>query len=58
MGDRLSNIEKACRLINTLPGTKLLRTSGLYETKAMYVEDQADFLNGACEVFPPFDIIL
>jgi len=50
MGNRLENIENACRLIDLLPQTSLLRMSGLYETKAMYYEDQDNFLNGACEV--------
>lgn len=31
-------------------GIQVVRTSGLYKTKAMYVEDQADFTNGVCEV--------
>ena len=29
---------------------RIKRTSGLWETKAMYVTDQGDFLNGVCEV--------
>lgn len=50
MGDRITTIEKACRLLDKHENIKILRTSGLWETKAMYVTDQADFLNGACEV--------
>lgn len=34
-------------------GLRVKRTSSLWETKAMYVEDQNHFINGACEVrFP------
>lgn len=50
MGDRIHTIEQACRLLDKHDNIKVLRTSGLWETKAMYVTDQADFLNGACEV--------
>jgi len=50
VGDRLACIEEACRELNETPGVRLLRTSTLRETKAMYVEDQDPFLNGACEV--------
>ncbi|KAF2098878.1 Dihydropteroate synthase [Rhizodiscina lignyota] len=49
VGDRLGNIETACRSMERA-GLKIKRTSSLWETKAMYVEDQDDFLNGACEV--------
>ncbi|TKA76193.1 hypothetical protein B0A49_06948 [Cryomyces minteri] len=33
-----------------LPEINILRTSGLWETKAMYVENQNNFVNGACEI--------
>lgn len=52
VGDRLDMIEKACREMEE-EGMQVVRTSGLWETKAMYVEDQANFLNGVCEVSPP-----
>lgn len=51
VGDRLDMIEKAC-LEMEKEGIQIVRTSGLWETKAMYVEDQANFLNGVCEVSP------
>ncbi|KAK3171256.1 hypothetical protein OEA41_003340 [Lepraria neglecta] len=41
-------------------GLKILRTSALYETKAMYLEDQQSFINGACEVetsLGPFELL-
>lgn len=50
LGDRLRNIEEACRNMDDIPNTRILRTSALYETAPMYVEDQGSFLNGVCEV--------
>ena len=49
LGDRLNLLEKACSLM-AKGGIKLVKTSGLYETKPMYMEDQGQFLNGVCEV--------
>lgn len=50
VGDRLDMIERACRALDADPDMRVTRTSSLYETEPMYVEDQARFLNGACEV--------
>ncbi|KAH0290684.1 folic acid synthesis protein, partial [Aureobasidium sp. EXF-3399] len=50
VGDRLDMIEKACLALDQDPDIKVTRTSSLYETEPMYVEDQARFLNGACEI--------
>ncbi|THX46427.1 folic acid synthesis protein [Aureobasidium pullulans] len=50
VGDRLDMIEKACLALDQDQNIKVTRTSSLYETEPMYVEDQARFLNGACEV--------
>ncbi|KAJ9625132.1 trifunctional dihydropteroate synthetase [Taxawa tesnikishii (nom. ined.)] len=50
VGDRLQMIEKACLALEDEGDIRLLRTSCLYETEPMYVEDQARFLNGACEI--------
>ena len=49
LGDRLNHLEAACGLM-AKGEIKLVRTSGLYETKPMYMEDQGQFLNGVCEV--------
>ena len=49
VGDRIGNIESACQRMYSR-GIKVTRTSALYETKAMYLEDQQSFINGACEV--------
>jgi hypothetical protein len=50
VGDRLDNIENACREMDADPDIRIVRTSPLYETNPMYVADQDSFLNGACEV--------
>ena len=48
VGDRISLIEAACRAMSQ-QRIEVTRTSALYETKAMYLEDQDPFINGACE---------
>lgn len=50
VGDRVQSIEAACREMDSDPDMEIVLTSSLYETEPMYVEDQARFLNGACEV--------
>jgi hypothetical protein len=50
MGDRVAMIEKACKEMEATGKIRLVRTSSLWETKAMYVEDQDNFVNGVCEV--------
>ena len=50
VGNRVSNVDRACRAMDDDPDLSVLRTSNLYETRPMYVEDQAPFLNGVCEV--------
>lgn len=49
VGNRVKNIEAACFEMRRR-GISIVRTSGLYETNAMYVTDQPSFLNGVCEV--------
>ena len=49
LGDRFGMIESACREMDA-QGIRITRTSSLYETSPMYVEDQAPFINGVCEV--------
>ena len=49
IGDRIKFIEAACREM-AKEGIRVLRTSSLYETPAMYVEEQPPFINGVCEV--------
>lgn len=50
VGNKIEEIEKACRAIDADPDMRIVDTSCLYETKPMYVEDQERFVNGACEV--------
>jgi hypothetical protein len=54
LGDRVDMIEKACRAMETKGETdsdiRIVRTSSLWQTTAMYVLDQGDFLNAICEV--------
>ncbi|PPJ54574.1 hypothetical protein CBER1_06622 [Cercospora berteroae] len=60
VGDRIENIEAACRHLDADPDIKIDATSALYETKAMYVEEQAAFLNGMCKIhthLPPLELL-
>lgn len=50
VGNRVHYIEAACKALNAEDAIVMKRTSSLWETKAMYVLDQSDFLNGVCEV--------
>ena len=59
MGDRVGWIEKACREMET-SNIKIYATSGLFQTTAMYVQNQDDFLNGVCMVetkLPPLELM-
>ena len=49
VGDRIGHIELACHELDRA-GLRVIRTSSLYETKPMYVENQDAFINGACEI--------
>ena len=49
VGDRFANIEAALRHLES-SSVKIIDTSFLYESKAMYVENQRNFINGACLV--------
>jgi 7,8-dihydro-6-hydroxymethylpterin-pyrophosphokinase (HPPK) len=51
VGDRIHMIESAVVEMKRR-GVDVLRTSSLWETEPMYVQDQGRFLNGACEVCP------
>ncbi|KAH8728989.1 Dihydropteroate synthase-like protein [Phaeosphaeriaceae sp. PMI808] len=60
MGNRVAVIEQACKEMEATGDVKILRTSSLYETKAMYVLDQNKFVNGACEIatlFRPLELL-
>ncbi len=49
LGNRLQNIESACDKM-TEKDIIVVRTSALYETRPMYLEDQDLFLNCVCQV--------
>ncbi|CAE6492857.1 unnamed protein product [Rhizoctonia solani] len=49
IGDRFVNIEKGLQALEK-EGIKIVDTSYLYETGAMYHEDQASFVNGVCAI--------
>lgn len=49
LGNRVEMIESAVLEMSNR-GLTVLRTSALYETKPMYLENQESFINGACEV--------
>lgn len=52
VGDRVAMIEEGLRAMEDRK-IKLVRTSSLWETEAMYVVNQGRFLNGVCEVGSP-----
>ncbi|KAL9636360.1 MAG: hypothetical protein Q9164_002869 [Protoblastenia rupestris] len=49
VGDRVDSIQTACQQMKDR-GIHTTRTSALYETKPMYLEDQQHFVNGVCEI--------
>jgi 2-amino-4-hydroxy-6-hydroxymethyldihydropteridine diphosphokinase len=50
LGDRYKNIHHALNWLSMNDTVRLVRTSYLYETKPMYIENQSAFLNGAVEI--------
>lgn len=56
LGDRVEHIEKALVFLEKR-GVKILDTSFMYESAAMYVEEQPNFANAACMVIV-FDLPL
>jgi hypothetical protein len=52
LGDRVAWIEQACNEMSAR-GIIIKRTSCLWETEPMYVLNQDNFINGACEVSHP-----
>lgn len=48
IGDKEGNINRAFEVLKQK--IKIIKTSSLYETKPMYIENQALFLNGAAKV--------
>ncbi|KAF2475864.1 Dihydropteroate synthase [Lindgomyces ingoldianus] len=60
LSDRVKMIEKACQDMEASGSIRILRTSSLWETQAMYVLNQDKFVNGVCEVetsLPPIELL-
>lgn len=60
MGNRGFNLEESCRKLATHPEIKVLKESGIYETKPWGLEDQPDFWNQALEIetsLSPLDVL-
>ena len=60
IGDRKKNIERAIAAIETLPKTRIVLKSSIYETQPVGYEEQDDFYNICLEVqsvFNPFEMI-
>lgn len=49
VGDRIAMLELACRELDRY-GIRVVRTSAIYETEPMYLQEQRPFINGVCEV--------
>ena len=54
LGDRSENFDW-CRNLMESAGIKLLKSSGVYQTKAWGLTDQPDFYNQAIEIASPFE---
>ncbi len=47
MGDKLKNLNTAVRALGLLPGTRVIKASGVYKTAPVGFADQDDFYNAA-----------
>lgn len=50
IGDRLLNLKEALSALVLLPGTRVLRTSSVYETEPYGFSEQPNFLNMVAEI--------
>ena len=50
MGDSISELQGAYRLLDKLPYTQAMAGSGLYVSEPAYLEEQASFVNAAAEI--------
>src|SRR5689334_1457957 len=55
MGDRMGQLSAAIEAIGSLPSTRIMKQSHVYETKAWGKTDQPDFLNIAVEIATALD---
>lgn len=53
LGDRAATLRTALSFLSDLPTMELIRVSSLYETAAVGVTEQPDFLNAVAEVSTP-----
>jgi dihydroneopterin aldolase/2-amino-4-hydroxy-6-hydroxymethyldihydropteridine diphosphokinase/dihydropteroate synthase len=53
ISDRIGHIRRAVDELRATEGIRLTRTSRLYESEPMYVEDQDRFINGVIQVRDP-----
>ena len=59
-GDRVDNISRAIILLRQSENIEVIKISGLYETAALYLTEQADFINCAAELettLPPLGLL-
>ena len=47
LGDKRKNLNNAVHAISLLPGTKVVKTSSIYQTKPIGFDEQDDFYNAA-----------
>ncbi len=57
VGDKVSNLQTAVRLINTSDEIKVLEASSIYETKPYGVKDQSNFLNAVIKVSTSLSLV-
>ena len=50
LGDRIKNLRRAIEHIKNLRDVELLRVSSFYETQALHVTNQPDFINAAIKI--------
>lgn len=53
IGDAASTLKSALAALDQLAGVRVLRTSSLYRTAPVGVEDQPDFINAVAEIETP-----
>lgn len=61
VGNTVENVESALDILSKKPGiSRIVQTSGLYESDPMYLRDQEKFLNGVVEIettLKPLDLL-
>jgi 2-amino-4-hydroxy-6-hydroxymethyldihydropteridine diphosphokinase len=60
IGDRQGFLQEAVELVDDLPGTRVLRTSSIYETEPWGEADQDSFYNAVVEILttlPPAELL-